>query len=126
MNEPAVNRASAAFQIVFNDRSTAELSALPKPLQLEVMSSFNLTPEDMTKLEQDDRFGRLEREGRTLYRFRAHDYRIYFEQTAKGISIHRILHKNTITDFLFRSNLPVGEDEALQKNPEFWKLIDDR
>jgi mRNA-degrading endonuclease RelE of RelBE toxin-antitoxin system len=125
MSEPSVAKASQAFQIVFNNTSAAELSALPKPLQLEVMAAFNLSPEDMLKTDQE-RFGRLEREGRALFRFRANDYRIYFEETTKGIEVHRILHKNTLTDFLFRSNLPVGEDEALQKNPEFWKLIDDR
>jgi mRNA-degrading endonuclease RelE of RelBE toxin-antitoxin system len=125
MSEPSVAKASQAFQIVFNNTSAAELSALPKSLQLEVMAAFNLSPEDMLKTDQE-RFGRLEREGRALFRFRANDYRIYFEETTKGIEVHRILHKNTLTDFLFRSNLPVGEDEALQKNPEFWKLIDDR
>lgn len=125
MSEPPVGRASQAFQIVFNNTSAAELASLPKPLQLEVMTSFNLSPEDLLKSDRE-RFGRLEREGRSLFRFRANDYRIYFEQTPKGIEVRRILHKNSLTDFLFRSSLPVGEDEALQKNPDFWNLIDDR
>lgn len=38
--------------------------------------------------------------------------------------VHRILSKNTLKDFLFRSSLPVGEDEALQENPKFWELIE--
>jgi hypothetical protein len=38
--------------------------------------------------------------------------------------VHRILNRNTLKDFLFRSNLPTGEDEALQENPKFWELIE--
>jgi hypothetical protein len=31
---------------------------------------------------------------------------------------------NTLKDFLFRSGLKTGEDEALQDNPKFWELIE--
>jgi len=89
------------------------------------MAAFNLSPADMLAKDKV-RFGRLEKEGREIFRFRTTDYRIYFEKTPKGIAVCRILHKNSLSDFLFRSNLSVGEDEALQKNPDFWKLIDDR
>jgi hypothetical protein len=41
-----------------------------------------------------------------------------------GVLVHRILSRNTLKDFLFRSSLPVGEDEALQQNPKFWDLIE--
>jgi hypothetical protein len=35
-----------------------------------------------------------------------------------------VLHKNTIRDFLFRSNLPMAEeDEALGQAGGFWDLI---
>ena len=33
------------------------------------------------------------------------------------------MSRNTLKDFLFRSSLPTGEDEALQDNPKFWELI---
>jgi mRNA-degrading endonuclease RelE of RelBE toxin-antitoxin system len=120
----AVAKAATAFQIVFNDRSANELAALPKNLQLEIMAALNLDPASMVKADSET-YGRLERDGRHLFRFRSGEYRIYFERTAQGIVVHRILHKNTLTDFLFRSNLPLAEDEELQRNPEFWKLIDD-
>jgi len=38
--------------------------------------------------------------------------------------VHRILSRNSLKDFLYRSSLPVGEDEALQQNPKFWELIE--
>jgi mRNA-degrading endonuclease RelE of RelBE toxin-antitoxin system len=125
MSNDSVAQLEPAFQIVFNQTSAAELSSLPQALQMEIMEAFNLTSQDLTTGECE-RFGQLERDGRKLMRFRAMDYRIYFEKTPKGIEVHRILHKNTLKDFFFRSNLPVGEDEELQKNPDFWKFIDDR
>ena len=47
-----------------------------------------------------------------------------FERHPLGLVVHRILNKNSLKDFLFRSSLPTGEDEALQSNPKFWELID--
>jgi hypothetical protein len=37
--------------------------------------------------------------------------------------IHRVLHKNSLKDFAFRSQLPLSEDELLAENPKFWELI---
>ena len=75
-------------------------------------------------LKDLDRFGKLERKGKQLYRYRLGDYRVYFERNELGIIIHRILSKNTLKDFLFRSSLPTGEDQALQDNPKFWELME--
>jgi len=71
-----------------------------------------------------EHFGKLERNGKILHRFRIGDYRIYFERHELGVVVHRILSKNTLKDFLYRSSLPVKEDEALQQNPKFWDLIE--
>ena len=111
------------FQIVFNELSAAEISALPKSLQLDLLAEFQVLPEDMDRLDAR-KFGVIEREGKRLHRYRAKDYRIYFEKTAEGVTVHRVLHKNTFRDFLFRSKLPMAEDDQLSKNREFWKLIE--
>src|ERR1043166_224170 len=112
------------FQIVFNELSAAEISALPKSLQLELLAEFQIMPEDLDRLDTK-RFGVIERKGKKLYRFRAKDYRIYFEKRDEGITVHRVLHKNTLRDFLFRSKLPVSEDVVLGQTKEFWKLIEE-
>jgi mRNA-degrading endonuclease RelE of RelBE toxin-antitoxin system len=108
------------FQIVFNEISAAELAALPKKLQLQIMGEFNVNPE---RLADTGTYGRLKREGRQLYRYRAGDYRIYFEKTGDGILVHRVVHKNTLKDFFFRTKLPVSEDQALEKEPKFWDMV---
>ena len=53
------------------------------------------------------------------------DYRIYFEKTGENITVHRVLHKNTLRDFLFRTKLPMAEDDQLGQAKEFWKLIEE-
>jgi len=112
------------FQIIFNELSASEMSVLPKGLQLDLLAEFQILPEDLKNLDQS-KFGKIEREGKLLYRYRALDYRIYFERTEEGITIHRVLHKNTIRDFLFRTKLPMTEDDQVGKAKEFWKLIEE-
>lgn len=112
------------FQIIFNEISAAEISQLDTELQLELLDEFRVTPDDLENPD-GNRFGKLEREGRTLYRYRARGYRIYFEVTGEGVLVHRVLHKNSFRDFLYRSNLPTSEDEQLSQSKSFWKLIEE-
>jgi len=89
---------------------------------LSILGEFRGLPQEVMTTELE-RFGKLERDGRTLHRFRIGDYRVYFERHDLGLVVHRILSRNSLKDFLFRSSLPVGEDEALQQNPKFWDLL---
>ena len=111
------------FQIIFNPTSAAELAKLPKELQLHVLGQFRGLPQEI-QASSEERFGTLTRGGRTLKRYHLGDYRVYFERHPLGVVVHRILSRNTLKDFLFRSSLPTGEDEALQENPHFWQLIE--
>ena len=111
------------FQIIFTPTSAAELARMPKELQLQVLGEFRGLPLQVMSTELDD-FGKLERGGRTLHRFRVGDYRIYFERHNLGLLVHRILSRHTLKDFLYRSGLKTEEDEALQENPKFWEMIE--
>lgn len=112
------------LQIVFNKISAAEMAALPKEMQLDLLAEFQFLPEDLDKLDTE-KFGAVERDGKRLFRYRAKDYRIYFERRDEGITVHRVLHKNTIRDFLFRTKLPMTEDDQLGQQKGFWKLIEE-
>ncbi len=114
------------FQVIFNELSAAEISQLDTVLQLELLMEFKVTPEDLKSLD-GERFGRMDREGKALYRYRAKGYRIYFEVVDGGVRVHRVLHKNTLEDFLFRNGSKVAgaEDEVLAKSKSFWKLIEE-
>ncbi len=111
------------FQIIFNPTSAAELARMPKELQLQILGEFRGLPQQIMQTELDE-FGKLERAGRTLHRFRVGDYRVYFERHELGLLVHRILNRHTLKDFMFRSGLKTQEDEALQQNPKFWELIE--
>jgi mRNA-degrading endonuclease RelE of RelBE toxin-antitoxin system len=112
-----------AFQIIFSPTSAAELSRMPKELQLQILGDFRGLPQHVIASELDD-FGKLERDGHILHRFRLGDYRVYFERHRLGVLVHRIMSRHTLKDFFFRSGIKTGEDEALQENPKFWETIE--
>jgi len=112
------------FQIIFNEISANEISQLDTMEQLDLLSQFKVEPADLEKLD-GDRFGEIERDGKKLYRYRSEEYRIYFEVAGENLIVHRVLHKGTFQDFLFRSKLPVNEDEALSESKHFWSLIEE-
>lgn len=111
------------FQIIFTPTSAAELARMPKELQIQILGEFRGLPQQVIGTELDD-FGKLERGGRILHRFRIGDFRVYFERHELGVLVHRILSRNTLKDFMYRSGLKVEEDEALQQNPKFWEMIE--
>ena len=96
---------------------------MPKELQLQILGDFRGLPHQVLEGELED-FGRLESDGHVLHRFRLGDYRVYFERHKLGVLVHRILSRNTLKDFFYRSGIKTGEDETLQENPKFWELIE--
>lgn len=111
------------LQIVFNEMSAAEMSALPTGLQLELLAGFQALPEQLDQAAPE-RVGVMEREGRQLYRYRVGEYRIYFEKAVEGLLVHRVLHRNTIRDFLFRADLPMPQEELeVAKQRKIWELV---
>ena len=118
------------FQIIFNELSAAEISQLSTLEQLSVLNEFKVSPDDLDGIEDNDAdapFGQIDRDGKTLYRYRAGDVRIYFEVTDDhpSIVVHRVLSANTFQDFLFRAKLPVGDDDTLAQSKQFWELIEE-
>jgi len=112
------------LQIVFNEISAAEMSNIDTLEQLDLLDEFKVTQEQLENIDGET-FGKFDRDGKALYRFRCKDYRLYFEVQEEAVIVHRVLHKNTFSDFLFRSKLPIGEDEELSQSKHFWKLIDE-
>ena len=88
---------------------------MPKELQLDILGHFRGFPQDVRSKDLD-RFGKLERKGKQLYRYRLGDYRVYFERMV-GHHYHRIQQKHP--ERLLFKQPPTGEDQALQ-GPKFW------
>lgn len=121
---PRILTLGGVFQIVFNEISAAEISQLDTLDQLELMDEFKVGKDDLES-QDGDRFGKIERDGKVLFRFRAKDYRVYFEVKDGSVVVHRVLHKGTFSDWVFRSKIPLAEDEELAKSKHFWQLIDE-
>ncbi len=123
--EPKVNASHprAMLQIVFNEISAAEISQLDTLAQLQIFDEFQVTHNDIENLDHE-KFGKLVRDGKTLYRFRSDDWRFYFEVTENKVVVHRVLHKGSFEDFLYRAKLS-SEDEALANSKHFWNLIEE-
>lgn len=114
------------LQIVFNKISAAEVSSIPTLEQLDLLGDFQVSESTLQTLD-DARFGKMEKDGKILYRYVAKDYRIYFEVIEGKVIVHRVLHANSLNDFLFRTNISptAGEVEILSQSKHFWKLIDE-
>jgi mRNA-degrading endonuclease RelE of RelBE toxin-antitoxin system len=112
------------LQIVFNEISAAEMSRMDTLAQLALLDEFQVNQNDLERLD-GDKFGLIERDGKKLYRFRTNDWRFYFEVKDSTVIVHRVLHRGTFSDFLFRSKMPLAEDDELAKSKHFWQLIDE-
>jgi mRNA-degrading endonuclease RelE of RelBE toxin-antitoxin system len=114
------------LQIIFNEISAAELSKLSNQVQFSLLEALNIQPDDIEQGSLEKRYGVIERDKARLYRCRAGDYRLYFAVEGGNVRVHRVLHANSLKDFLFRSNLgSAGEDAALSESKNFWKLIEE-
>ena len=114
---------SALFQIIFNPTSAAELAAMPKDLQLQVLGEFRGLPDEV---RASGYYGKLQNGVKTLHRYRVGSYRVYFECHDLGVVVHRVFSRNTLKDFFFRNaQMPQDEDDQLAENPEFWAMIDE-
>ncbi len=111
------------YQVTFSDQSMDELNKLDTLSQMELVEKItNLTPDDLTKLSEA--LGKFSRKGRTFYRLRAGDFRIYFEIVEDILTSHVILTKNSMADFVFRTKLPFKEEHAIEQHQSFWKYLE--
>lgn len=92
--------------------------------QLELISGFQVDDDFLTGQKEDPRFGVVSQEGRKIFRYRSKDYRVYFTIEDGQVVVQRVLHADSLKDFLFRSGMGGSEDQKLGNSRSFWKLID--
>lgn len=100
-----------------------ELNKLDKLEQLTVLEPLSdLTPLQIANPHEP--LGRFRR-GRTyFYRIRSGEFRIYFQVRGDTLFTQYILHKNSLSDFLFRTKLPVSEEQMVEQHHSFWKYLE--
>lgn len=112
------------FQVTFSEQSMRELNQLGKLQQMELVEQITkLTPGDLKNPK--GALGVFNRGGRTFFRIRAGDYRVYFEKIDdETLLSHYILHHNTMADIAFRNGMPVSEETLLEQKQSFWKYLE--
>lgn len=116
-------RAQNFFQVTFSDQSMLELNKLTMEDQLMLVDRISNMSSDQLA-DPDDSIGRFNRDGRTYFRVRAGDFRCYFEIRGNTLFSHYILHKNSLTDFIYRNKLPVTEETMVEQSKSFWKYLE--
>ncbi len=111
------------FQVNFTNRAMVELNKLGKLEQMEIVDALSgVTPRRL--LEDAAGFGRFDRDGRTLYRLRVEDWRVYFGAEGDTLLVRYVLHRKTLGDFVIRFKLPVHDEQAIEDHKSFRDYLD--
>lgn len=111
------------FQVTFSNQSMGELEKLQLQEQLELVEQISgVTPEQLSKPQEP--LGKFRRRRIIFYRLRAGDFRIYFEVNGNILHSHYLLHRNTLTDFIFRAKLPISEEQMIEQHQSFWRYLE--
>lgn len=111
------------YQVTFSDQSMRELNKLPVDDQLKLVDAISNINGDMLERPSEP-IGHFSRDNRTYYRVRAGEFRCYFEVRGDTLYSHYIVHKHTLTDFVFRFKLPVSEDQMIEQHGSFWRYLE--
>jgi mRNA interferase RelE/StbE len=111
------------YQVNFSEQSMKELNQLDITKQMEIAEIISsITKEALAN--PTEALQSFHRDKTVYYRVRANDFRIYFELKDEQLFAHYILHKNTLSDFIFRTKLPVNEEFLAEQEDSFWKYLD--
>jgi mRNA-degrading endonuclease RelE of RelBE toxin-antitoxin system len=111
------------YQVTFSDQSMAELNKLDKLVQIEVIEPLGDLNATMLAHPREP-LGRFTRGDKTFYRLRSGEHRIYFTVKGDTLHTHYILHRNSLTDFVFRTKLPITEEQLVEQHTSFWKYLE--
>lgn len=111
------------FQITFSEQSMNELNKLETLAQMDIADELSsLSAEDIRSSKSN--IGHFSRDGVPYFRLRTGEYRCYFTVSGDILTVQYILHKNTVSDFVFRAKLPMTSDLTIEQDQSFWKYIE--
>ena len=111
------------FQVNFSEQSMYELNQLDTRSQMLVVEVVSTLRQEQLD-NPNEELGRFNRDNKIYYRVRAGEFRIYFEKIDKTLFAHYILHKNTLSDFIFRFKLPYSQEFMVEQKDSFWKYLE--
>lgn len=112
------------YQLTFSNQSITELNKLSPKEQMELIEMLSSCCVK-SKTCGTHTISHFNRDGNVFYRLRPNNLRVYF-QILDDSTLHTqyILHQHSLTDFLFRSKLPLSEDQLIEQNQSFWKYLE--
>jgi mRNA-degrading endonuclease RelE of RelBE toxin-antitoxin system len=112
------------YQVTFSEQALHELGKLATREQMQLIEPIStLTAAELAHPKEP--IGKFNRDNKIFYRLRSGEFRIYFEiLDHETLYCEYILHKNTLTDFVFRTKLPVSEEQLLEQHQSFWKYLE--
>lgn len=111
------------FQVTFSEQSLSELNLLSQSDQLNLMEKLSSLTSEILSGENNS-VGTFVRNGKTFYRLRIDDLRVYFEKIEISLHCHFILQKNSLNDFLVRCKMPSSSDAVLENHQNFWDYLE--
>ncbi len=111
------------FQVTFSKQSISELQKLGTLEQMAVIEPLTSLTEGQINSPSEP-LGAFTREGKTIYRLRSGEHRLYFERDQSTLHTVCILHRNSLTDFIYRTKLPITEEQLIEQHSSFWKYLD--
>jgi hypothetical protein len=110
-------------QVTFSSQSLDVISSIPQIEQLSLVEKLSSLSGDIL-LEKRADIGKFARKGKTYYRVRLDDFRVYIERNESALHCQYILEKNSFQDFMVRCNLPSSEESVIEKHQSFWDYLD--
>ncbi|MFC4995753.1 hypothetical protein [Rubritalea tangerina] len=75
-----------------------------------MLDAFQVTEEKLENLDGGE-YAKFERDGKCCIGFARRNTDLFWSEGEENVIVHRVFHKNTFSDFFFRSKMPVSEDE---------------
>lgn len=111
------------YQVNFSEQSMSEFNKLDIREQMHITDIIcSISKEELE--HPNESLQSFNRNNTVYYRVRADDFRIYFELRGDALFAHYILHKNTLSDFIFRTKLPFKEEFLAEQEDSFWKYLE--
>ncbi|MDR1255423.1 MAG: cytotoxic translational repressor of toxin-antitoxin stability system [Puniceicoccales bacterium] len=109
------------YQLTFSEQSLAEMDKLDINARLRMIEQLS----SLTDQALNGNLPKIQRNGTSFFRVKIDSLRAYLEPRPDGqLFCHYILHQHTLSDFVFRSKLPVSEEQMVEQYSSFWKYVD--
>lgn len=111
------------YQVTFSEQSMGEIRKLDMAEQLSLIDQLSSLTDKAFKEQKG--LQKVQRDKSVFYRIKIGSMRIYLEPQSDNIlACHYIIPQHTLTDFIFRSNLPISDEQMIEQHSSFWKYID--